>query len=44
MSRYAQGGDLTQFNTGGLHSQNALGGIPIGNNNSVEEGLSLIHI
>jgi len=38
MSRYAQGGDLTQFNTGGLHSQNALGGIPIGNNNSVEQG------
>jgi len=38
MSRYAQGGDLTQFNQGGLHSQNPLGGVPIGNNNSVEQG------
>jgi hypothetical protein len=38
MNRYAQGGDLTQFNEGGLHSQNPLGGIPIGNNNLVEEG------
>lgn len=38
MSRYAQGGDLTQFNEGGLHSQNPLGGVPIGNNNSVEQG------
>ena len=28
---------LTQFNEGGLHSQNPLGGIPIGGNNSVEE-------
>lgn len=38
MNRYAQGGNLTQFNEGGLHSQNPLGGIPIGNNNSVEQG------
>ena len=38
MNRYAQGGDLTQFNEGGLHSQNPLGGVPIGNNNSVEQG------
>jgi hypothetical protein len=38
MSRYAQGGDLTRFDEGGLHSQNPLGGVPIGNNNSVEQG------
>jgi hypothetical protein len=37
MNRYAQGGDLTRFDTGGTHEQNKLGGIPIGNNNSVEE-------
>lgn len=41
MRRYAQGGDLTQFNEGGLHSQNPLGGVPIGNNNSVEQGETL---
>ena len=28
---------LTRFNTGGTHEQNPLSGIPIGNNNSVEE-------
>ena len=28
---------LTQFNTGGTHEENPLGGINIGNNNSVEE-------
>lgn len=28
---------LTQFNTGGTHEENPLGGISIGNNNSVEE-------
>ena len=38
MNRYAQGGDLTRFDEGGLHSQNPLGGVPIGNNNSVEQG------
>jgi len=43
MSRYAQGGDLTQFNEGGLHSQNPLGGIPLGTSNDgktnmVEQG------
>ena len=37
MNRYAQGGDLTRFDTGGQHSENPLGGIPIGGNNSVEE-------
>lgn len=36
MTRYAQGG-LTRFDTGGTHEQNPLSGIPIGNNNSVEE-------
>lgn len=29
--------DLTQFNTGGTHEQNPLGGIPMGQGNSVEE-------
>lgn len=28
---------LTQFNAGGTHSENPLGGVPLGNNNSVEE-------
>jgi len=32
--------NLTQFNEGGLHSQNPLGGVPIGGNNSVEQGES----
>lgn len=30
--------DLNQFNQGGTHSENPLGGIPMGNNNTVEEG------
>lgn len=43
MNRYAQGGDLTQFNEGGLHHQNPLGGIPLGTSNDgktnmVEQG------
>ena len=38
MNRYAQGGNLTQFNTGGTHESSPIGGVPIGNNNSVEEG------
>jgi hypothetical protein len=38
MNRYAQGGDLTQFNTGGTHESSPIGGIPIGNNNFVEQG------
>ena len=37
MTRYAQNGGLTRFDTGGSHSQNPNGGIDIGNNNSVEE-------
>lgn len=37
MTRYAQNGGLTRFDTGGTHSQNPNGGINIGNNNSVEE-------
>ena len=37
MTKYAQNGGLTRFDTGGSHSQNPNGGIDIGNNNSVEE-------
>lgn len=42
-NKKAEGGELTQFNTGGMHHQNPLGGIPqgLGSNgkiNSVEEG------
>jgi hypothetical protein len=37
MTRYAQNGGLTRFDTGSTHEQNPLSGIPIGNNNSVEE-------
>lgn len=42
-SAYAMGGDLNQFNTGGTHSQNPLGGIPQGQGangqmNTVEQG------
>ena len=37
MTRYAQNGGLTRFHTGSTHEQNPLSGIPIGNNNSVEE-------
>lgn len=33
-----QNNNLTRFNEGGLHHQNALGGIPVGNGNTVEEG------
>lgn len=29
---------LNEFNTGGLHSENPNGGVPIGGNNTVEEG------
>ena len=29
---------LTRFDEGKSHEQNALGGVPIGNNNSVEQG------
>lgn len=29
---------LTEFNEGGLHHQNPNGGIPVGNNNTVEQG------
>lgn len=37
MTRYAQNEGLTRFDTGSTHEQNPLSGIPIGNNNSVEE-------
>ena len=37
MTRYAQNGGLTRFDTGSNHENNPLGGIPIGGNNSVEE-------
>ena len=37
MTKYAQNGGLTRFDTGSTHEQNPLSGIPIGNNNSVEE-------
>jgi len=36
--QFALGGELTQFNEGGTHEQNPLGGIPIGENSSVEQG------
>ena len=37
MTKYAQNGGLTRFDTGSTHEQNPLSGIPIGGNNSVEE-------
>jgi len=37
MTRYAQNGGLTRFDEGKSHQENPLGGIPLGNNNSVEE-------
>ena len=40
MTRYAQNGGLTRFDTGGTHEQSPISGIPIGNNNSVEQGES----
>lgn len=40
--QYALGGELTQFNTGGMHEQNPNGGIPIGSNSSVEEGETMM--
>jgi hypothetical protein len=33
-----QNNNLTRFDEGGLHHQNPLGGVPIGGNNTVEEG------
>jgi len=43
VTEYADGGFLTEFNTGGSHEQNALGGVlqgqsPDGQDNRVEEG------
>ncbi len=38
IKKYAMGGDLTQINEGGTHSQNPLGGVPMGQSNSVEQG------
>lgn len=42
-TQYAMGGNmknnsLTQINEGGTHSQNPLGGVPMGQGNSVEQG------
>ena len=37
MTKYAQNGGLTRFDTGSTHELNPNGGIDIGNNNSVEE-------
>ena len=37
MTRYAQNGGLTRFDTGSTHESSPIGGIPIGGNNSVEE-------
>ena len=37
MTKYAQNGGLTRFDTGSNHENNPLGGIPIGGSNSVEE-------
>lgn len=34
--------DLTEFNEGGLHHENPNGGIPVGDNNTVEQGESKI--
>lgn len=36
--RFAMGGDLTKVTAGGTHEQNPLGGVPINNGASVEEG------
>ena len=33
-----QNNDLTRFNEGGTHEQNPLGGVPVGNGNTVEAG------
>lgn len=33
-----QNNNLTRFNEGGTHKQNPLGGVPVGNGNTVEEG------
>jgi len=40
MSQQGAGGmeDLVSFDAGGLHEQNPLGGVPMGNGNSVEQG------
>jgi len=32
---------LTEFNEGGLHSQNKLGGVPVGPSANVEQGESM---
>ena len=37
-TQFAEGGQLNEFNGGGTHEQNPLGGIPVGNGNSVESG------
>lgn len=36
--RFEMGGMLTPIESGGSHSENGLGGVPIGNNASVEQG------
>lgn len=38
MNQYADGGQLTHFNEGGLHEENPNGGVPVGGNNTVEQG------
>jgi hypothetical protein len=38
VTSYAMGGELTRINEGGSHSQNPNGGVPMGGNNTVEEG------
>jgi hypothetical protein len=39
--KYAAGGSLTSYNSGGQHSENPLGGIPVGSGASTEEGETL---
>lgn len=36
--QFREGGQLNEFNGGGTHEQNPLGGIPVGGNQSVESG------
>jgi hypothetical protein len=43
-ARFASGGMLTQYNTGGTHEQNPNGGIPLGGEASVEQGESSINV
>lgn len=38
LKQFSTGGQLNSYNEGGLHEVNPLGGIPIGNNATVEQG------